>query len=427
MQRCEENTIKTYSILIAEDAPVQGKKLQYVLEKLGYNVKWCLNGLDAYHELEKNPDTYSLIISDYQMPELNGLELLQQIKSNERIKNTPFILLTTVEDENIFFNSLEFGANEFLNKPFRVEELKLRVKNLILLHAYQKLVEDENVTLSSELQIKNEILEQNYFKLEKAHQELKTMQEQLIISSKMASFGTFGAGMAHEINNPLQIILTYNKKLKSILEQGSLDQEKILNINDSIYKGVTRIRKIVDHLREFARKDELNSKDKLHPVDLNALLNELKDFYGGLIFKFGIKCTEKYSDAPILVLGFKSAMEQIFLNILHNAVDAMEPQQNREIRISTHIDGNYGVVEITDNGPGIPADIQEKIFDPFFTTKDIGKGVGLGMSLVKTYIAECEGSISFRSKPGETTFIVKFPLAQITYTKEKEEKHEPCP
>ncbi len=404
-----EFTIETYSILIAEDAPVQGKKLQYVLEKLGYRVKWHINGMDAYNELMENPDTYSLVISDYQMPVLDGLEFLQKMKSQERIKGIPFILLTTIEDENVFFNSLEFGANEFLNKPFKVEELKLRAKNLILLYAYQKLVENENVSLSSELQLKNKFLEENFIKLTSAHQELKGMQEQLITSSKMASFGTFGAGMAHEINNPLQIILNYNRKLKRILEEGTVDQEKVLAINESIHKGVNRIRKIVDHLRDFARNDEFD-KDKLSPIDVNSLLTELKDFYGGLIFKFEIKCIESYTEEQINVSGFKTAMEQIFLNILHNAVDALEGQEYKEIKISTYIDGIHGVVEISDNGPGIPVEIQEKVFDPFFTTKEVGKGVGLGMSLVRTYIAECDASITLKSKPGETTFVMKFLL-----------------
>lgn len=385
--------------------------MQYVLEKLDYKVKWCINGLDAYIELDKNPTEYSLVISDYQMPELNGLEFLQKMKSNEKIKNIPFILLTTIEDENVFFNSLEFGANEFLNKPFKVEELKLRAKNLILLHSYQKLIEDENISLAHEIEEKNRILERNYATLECAHQELKSMQEQLITSSKMASLGVMGAGMAHEINNPLQIILNHNRRLKKIIEEGDLDQEKILTINNSIHGSVERITKIVNHLKVFAKSDGFN-KDKICPVDLNLLLIELKDFYGGLIVKYNIKCVEKYSKISINVLGFRTAMEQIFLNILHNAVDAIEKQEVKEISISTYVDGIYGVVEITDNGPGISPEIQNKIFDPFFSTKDTGKGIGMGMTIVRTNITECEGQIALDSIPGRTSFYCKFKLVK---------------
>lgn len=404
----EKEEIK-YSILIVEDAPVQGKKLQYVLEKFGYAVKWNINGKDAFEELQRNPNTYSLIISDYQMPEVDGLQLLQLIKKEEHLKNIPFILLTTIEDENVFYNSLEFGANEFLNKPFRAEELKLRAKNLILLNQYQRLIENENKDLSSELQKKNKILQDNYKDLELAHNELKNMQEQLVQASKMASLGTMGAGMAHEINNPLQIIQTYNGRLKKIIDQGELDKEKVLAVNQSIDKGVKRIRSIVDHLRQFSKSEE-TSKEKMVKVELNSLVSELKDFYGGLIYKFNINCIEKLHAEPLTVFGFKTAMEQIFLNILHNAVDALEKQEIREIVISTYQDGEFGIVEIKDNGPGIPKEIQEKIFDPFFTTKEVGKGVGLGMSLVRTYVKECDGQLHMKSKPGETIFSVRFSL-----------------
>ncbi|MDO9184280.1 MAG: response regulator, partial [Bacteriovorax sp.] len=242
---------KQYSILIAEDAPVQGKKLQYVLEKFGYHVKWCLNGKEAFEECLNN-NIYSLIISDYQMPEVDGLEFLQMVKSEESLKNIPFILLTTIEDENVFYNSLQFGANEFLNKPFRAEELKLRAKNLILLFEYQKLIETENQGLSNELQLKNQVLKENYSKLEKAHVDLKNFQEQLIQSSKAISLGTLGAGMAHEINNPLTIIQNYNKKLTNAIADKELSKEQIQQINLSIGKAVLRIKTIVEHLKEFS-------------------------------------------------------------------------------------------------------------------------------------------------------------------------------
>jgi C4-dicarboxylate-specific signal transduction histidine kinase len=403
----------TYHILIAEDAPVQGKKLKYVLEKFDYQVTWCINGQLALEELTNNPKKYSLIISDYQMPELDGLQFLQEIKksADALIKKIPFILLTTIEDENVFFNSLEFGANEFLNKPFRAEELKLRCKNLILLYEYQKLIEHENKDLTIELQRKNEILKENFDRLEKAHHELQSMQEQLIVASKLASLGTMGAGVAHEINNPLTIIQNYNKKLRGFLEEDQIDREKMININDTIGKGVLRIKNIVEHLKQFSDSD-MSVKEKMVSLNIIDLIDGLQDFYGGVVERSQINVVKVFPETPFTILGYKSAIEHILLNILHNAVDALAVQENKEIKIVTYVETaaqkQYGIIEIWDNGPGMPLDIQKKIFDPFFTTKETGKGTGLGMSLVKAYVKDCEAEISLRSKPGETVFILKF-------------------
>lgn len=403
--------LKQYSILIAEDAPVQGKKLQYVLEKFGYHVKWCLNGKEAYEECLKN-NIYSLIISDYQMPEVDGIEFLKMVKAEDTLKNVPFILLTTIEDENIFYDTLQYGANEFLNKPFRSEELKLRAKNLILLYEYQKLIETENQGLSDELQIKNQILKDNYDKLEKAHTDLKNFQEQLIQSSKAISLGTMGAGMAHEINNPLTIIQNYNKKLTNVMADKDVNKDQIQQINLSIGKAVSRIKTIVEHLREFS-KEASRGEGQMSNLGLNQLLVDLRDFYGGFISKFNINIQEKFSPDEILIQGFKTPIEQILLNVIHNAVDAVNNNDDKIIQIITFIDGDYGVVEIVDNGPGISAEICERIFDPFFTTKDIGKGVGLGLSLVRSYMNDCQGVLELKSVAGRTSFILKFKKAQI--------------
>jgi C4-dicarboxylate-specific signal transduction histidine kinase len=404
---------KKYSILIAEDAPVQGKKLQYVLEKFGYHVKWCLNGKEAFDECKKN-NIYSLIISDYQMPEVDGLQFLQMVKSDEDLKKVPFILLTTIEDENVFFNSLEFGANEFLNKPFKAEELKLRSKNLILLYEYQKLIETENQGLSNELQVKNQILKDNYEKLEKAHIDLKNFQEQIVQSSKAISLGTLGAGMAHEINNPLTIIQNYNKKLSLSLAEKELSKDQLQQINLSIGKAVTRIKTIVEHLREFSHDSPRNA-DQIGNINLNNLLIDLRDFYGGFLSKFNIDIQESFKSDEVIVSGFKTPIEQVLLNVIHNAVDAVNENKTGKklIEIEIYTDAEFGIVEIRDNGPGIPSDVSERIFDAFFTTKDIGKGIGLGLSLVRSYMNECQGVIEFKSAPGKTSFILKFKKVNI--------------
>ncbi len=138
----------------------------------------------------------------------------------------PQYIHTTIEDDNFFFKSLNLGASEFINKPFRKEELELRCRNLISLYKYQSLIEQDNLVLESGLVEKNRILEESFNDLKSAHNELVEMQSQIVQSSKMASLGVMGAGVAHEINNPLTIIKLHNEKLSKLIEKGNVDSSE---------------------------------------------------------------------------------------------------------------------------------------------------------------------------------------------------------
>ncbi|OFZ74229.1 MAG: hypothetical protein A2451_02170 [Bdellovibrionales bacterium RIFOXYC2_FULL_39_8] len=400
-----------YSILIVEDIPVQAKKLQYVLQKLGHNVVWKEDGVLAYEELQKNSERYHLVISDYQMPNWDGIQLLEAIKLNDKLKKIPFILLTTIEDENIFFKSLQLGASEFLNKPYRQEELKLRCQNLILLYEYQSLIEKENQNLFNELLEKNQILEHKLAELSKTHTQLQQMQTDLVQASKMASLGTMGAGMAHEINNPLTIIKSYNSRLKAILDKEEFDKTRVDKINTSIDNAVNRIMSIVKHLKAFARNEKISDSERA-TIDINQLLSDLRDFYGGLVISNNITVFEQFFSGDYKLFGFRTVYEQIFLNLINNAIDAMETSPVKTLDISTElIDDNQKILAtIRDSGRGIPKEIMDKIYDPFFTTKAPNKGTGLGMSLVRSYLKECNGTISCQSEPGKTEFFLTFPI-----------------
>lgn len=395
-----------FSILIAEDVPVQAKKLQYILTKFGYDVTWCENGKVALEALEKKD--YHLVISDYQMPVMDGLEFLDIIKANGKFKKIPFILLTTIEDDNLFLKSLNLGANEYLSKPYRTEELKLRCNNLIMLYEYQRLVELENKGLSQELVKKNAILEDNLHKLNEAHKQLIEMQEQLIISSKMASLGTLGAGMAHEINNPLTIIQAYNGRLKKVIEREEFEEERLLKINENIDTAVKRITSIIKHLKNFA-DGHSTTHEEFSKLDPQVVLEDLSDFYGGLVKRNDITVVKDFSAQNFCITGYKTLLEQIFLNLIHNAIDAMETTEKKILSLSTYIeDGKKYVILVSDTGTGIPPEILKNIYDPFFTTKAPGKGTGLGMSLVQSYLKECKGSIDCKSIPGNTNFFIIF-------------------
>lgn len=395
------NIDQKFKILIAEDAPVQGKKLQYVLIKLGYDVVWALDGESALRELEKNQ--FSLIISDYQMPNLDGLEFLKKVRNHSDFQNIPFILLTTIEDEMVFLESLEAGANEFLNKPFRPEELKLRTKNLISLYKYQTLLSEDNLQLNSQIEEQNLLLKKHLDELKSAYEELRNLQEQAIQNSKMTSLGLMSAGMAHEINNPLTIIRAQNKKLKRLIEMESSDRAAILKLNDQIENSTNRINKIVNHLKDFSKHD---TKPVDSAVNISDIIIDLKDFYGGLIRKFNIEFTEQIEENCYGLVD-KTSIEQVLLNLLHNAVDAVESQPVKKIWLKCYSTEKSIVIEVVDNGPGISEENINKIYDPFFTTKEIGKGMGLGLSLVKSYLKASSSELSLDSTPGGTIFKVE--------------------
>ena len=231
------------------------------------------------------------------------------------------------------------------------------------------------------------------------------MQEQLILSSKMLSLGVLGAGMAHEINNPLNIIQNYNNKLLRSIEQGKLEEDLIQKININIEKNVTRIKKIIGHLQEFSGADhKIQVKET---VDVEEVLNGLQDFHGGLISRAGVKLQIIHNPEKVYVLECRNLLEQVLLNILHNAIEAVESTSVKNITISTVSDLTNVIVSIHDTGIGISEDIQSKIYDPFFTTKDSGLGRGLGLSLVRTYLQNMNGEISFSSIPGDTKFEIK--------------------
>ena len=157
-------------LLIAEDTPIQGKKLKFYLEKYGYEVDWAKDGQEAW-ELFQASDDYELVITDVQMPRMDGLGFLHHIKNHSDRKHIPVIVLTTLKDDDTLLTALKSGASEFLNKPFRPQELKLRVQNLVALSKFQELMLDQNQDLSEQLIEKNKILENNFNELTKMSKE----------------------------------------------------------------------------------------------------------------------------------------------------------------------------------------------------------------------------------------------------------------
>ncbi len=241
-------------------------------------------------------------------------------------------------------------------------------------------------------------------KVEKRTEELVTVQAQMAQSAKMASLGRLAAGVAHEINNPLGGILTF-----SMLALEDCDDEHPMRQNlEIIVKQTLRCRETVKGLLDFARQ----SSQVVSKTDINSVIDKTLSLLEGQSIFQNIKTVRKLG--PNLPPAFIDAgqLQQVVVNIVLNAVDAMEESGTLTVETLPSLDGKQVLVRISDTGRGISNDILPYIFEPFFTTKKVGKGTGLGLSIVHGIVSRAGGKVEVQSSPKGTTFTVRLAIAQ---------------
>lgn len=236
----------------------------------------------------------------------------------------------------------------------------------------------------------------------KMNERLRSQNEQVVQSAKLASIGRLAGSVAHEINNPLQILLGHLQ----LLQSGSGDIERRISV---IKQQVFRISDITRRLLDFSRSSPASTPPA--EVDLEELVDDVLAFVGAQLRRDGIAINRPQGDAtPPAALGVKSQLEQVLLNIILNARDAM-PDGGTLTIASFETDNSQCALSISDTGKGIPKDIAAHIFEPFFTTKDSGKGTGLGLSISAEIVRGMNGKIRHVPSPGGgATFIITLPL-----------------
>jgi PAS domain S-box-containing protein len=238
---------------------------------------------------------------------------------------------------------------------------------------------------------------------------------QSIQDAKMSVIGRLMTGVAHELNNPLATIAANSElacELFQNVKDGIVDKieiEELREYLEVIEEQAFRCKNIIKDMIDITKKEDF----EVHKVDLHTLLNELLEVLN--LKKLKIRLIKEIADVLPHVKGDISALKQCFLNILHNATDALEGRERATIRIGARITGNFVRVEIEDNGIGIQDGLVDKIFEPFFSTKDTGKGIGLGLTLCYEFLKRMGARIEVESKLGRgSLFIITLPVFQET-------------
>ena len=426
-------------IFLVDDLAYNLRLLSRILKRQNYQVYQALDGATALEDVPMiMPD---LILLDIKMQGIDGYQVCHQLKSNPQTAEIPVIFISNSDEMVDKVKAFSMGGVDYITKPFQPDEVILRVENQLNLRSLQRTLQEKNILL------------------EQTVQELKHTQNQLIQNEKMASLGQLVAGIAHEINNPVNFISgniphvsNYTDDLIELLEryQAALpnppkelkefeedidldflynDVQKLLN---SITGGTERIKKVVQSLRNFSRLDE----SKIKKVDIHEGLESSLMMLQHRLYNPDespkIKVLKHYGSIP-KVECYAGEINQVFMSVLSNAIDALtQPDKNCQktaylsseingqsivptIEISTELLNSEKVqITIADNGSGIPEDVKKRLFDPFFTTKPVGQGTGLGLSIsYQTIVEGHQGELYCQSMPGQgAKFTIILPLKQ---------------
>ncbi len=233
--------------------------------------------------------------------------------------------------------------------------------------------------------------------VQRREHELREKQEQLVQAGKLATLGELTTGVAHELNNPLNNIGLFIGNAIDLIELGTADPQHILQELHSAMQQVRKATEIISHLRTFGRVASVSYE----PVVINQIVQRAISLMQGQLRLRQIEVVLHFPVEDVIVTGNPIQLEQVFLNLLTNARDAMADAKHKVITITCVSTANMVEISFCDTGPGIPSELKQRIFDPFFTTKEVGAGTGLGLSITYGIVKEHQGTIMVDDLPCE--------------------------
>src|SRR5215471_3668877 len=252
-------------------------------------------------------------------------------------------------------------------------------------------------------------LKETTAEVQRREQELREKQEQLVQAGKLATLGELTTGVAHELNNPLNNIGLFIGNAIDLIELGMLDPkpERILQELHNAMQQVHKATEIISHLRTFGRVTSASRE----PVGISQVIRNSLSLVQQQLRLRQIEVKLLLPEEEVFVVGNAIQLEQVFINLLTNARDAMANSTRKIITIGCTGQANTVEIRFCDTGTGIPVGLEQRIFDPFFTTKEVGAGTGLGLSITYGIIKEHQGAIVIENHPGEgASFLIQLPL-----------------
>jgi len=394
-----------WKILVVDDEKDIGKVLAKILEISGYEVHNAYSGVEALKAVKEiNPE---LVLLDYMMPDLTGLDVLRGIKSYS--EDIYVVMVTGRGSEEVAASVMKAGASDYVIKPFEKDQILTVVKDTLRIREAELRAKH----LQNELKELNRELES---KVEERTKVLIETQERLIYQQNLASLGEMSGGMAHEIRNPLNSISLYAQLLQDELPEGDGKRAYL----EKIIGDVDRINAIVTNLNLFSRRTKRDKQPIKLDRPLESALRTLSTRFGNRGIDVQIEMDEGLPE----VLASTEEMEEVFSHLLINSIHAMPdgggitvsmrllkgPAQD-EPDDTAEVSRDYIEINVRDTGVGIPKENLNKIFIPFFTTKTDWEGTGLGLSVVHRIINDHGGTIDADSELGKwTTFTLRIPV-----------------
>jgi signal transduction histidine kinase len=374
------------NILIVDDTLANLQVLTQMLTERGYKIRPANSGNIALKSVQSTlPD---LILLDIQMPEMDGYEVCEKLKADNKTSDIPVIFISALSDVFDKVKAFSVGGVDYVTKPFQAEEVLARVETHLKLHR---------------------------------------LRQELVQSEKMASLGRLVAGFAHEINTPIGVAVTsastlqiYAKKINKLLGQEEVDIDELVSALEMIDEGVnltlSNLERAADLVTSFKRTAVDQTSEELRPFEVKEAIkdtiNTLHNRFKKTAIKIQVTCPKNF-----VIYNMPGAFEQILTNLLMNSlIHGFDEGKNAGvIHITVRREGKHLHLEYSDTGKGIAPENLEKIFEPFFTTHRGMGSSGLGMYICYNIVTtQLHGSMTCDSTPGKgVQFVIDFPFGQM--------------